>query len=169
MDVLGNVSMNIRLLTRNDAKDISGIYNYYIYNSIATFEESEVTIEDMAKRLEKIKQKHIGYVYEKEGSVLGYAYIDEFKGKSAYRKTCESTIYIKSDSLNLGIGRKLYSSLIASAREMNLHALVAVLACPNECSEKFHSSMGFSIHGRLKEVGYKFNKFIDISYWQLIL
>jgi len=161
--------MIIKSLTKNYAEEICTIYNYYINSSIATFEEDEVSVEEMVKRLKKIEQKYIGYVYEEEGSVLGYAYIDEFKGRSAYRKTCESTIYIKNDSLRLGIGKKLYSSIIGSAREMEFHSIVAVVASPNNCSEKLHSSMGFSIQGTLREVGYKFGKFIDISYWQLIL
>ncbi|MEM7110054.1 MAG: arsinothricin resistance N-acetyltransferase ArsN1 family B [Bacteroidota bacterium] len=159
----------IRSATPDDAAAIAEIYNYYIENSVATFEEIKVTIADMGTRIQKVTSKLPWIVYEKDGLILGYAYATQWKPRSAYRKSVESTVYVAPNAYQKGIGRKLYVELIDQLKVLTLHAVLAGITLPNEASIALHEHLGFVKVGQFKEVGFKFQKWVDVGYWQLIL
>jgi phosphinothricin acetyltransferase len=79
----------------------------------------------------------------------------------------ETSVYLDACFTGKGVGSILYQELIARARKMNIHSLIGVLSIPNEASRRLHEKFGFRIAGTFKEVGYKFNRLIDVEYWQL--
>lgn len=159
----------IRKCTQADAQAICEIYNYYIENTAITFEEALLAPNDIAHRIKKLTEKHPWLVYEVNGEILGYTYAGEFKSRCAYRYTLETSVYLSYKHLSKGIGAELYSKLIEESRRIGIHSLIGVIAIPNEPSISLHKKLGFKFAGRLSEAGYKFNNWIDIEYWQLII
>lgn len=159
----------IRIVELKDAKEICEIYNYYITNSIVTFEEEIVAVSEMKNRIENITAKLPWIVYEENGEVLGFAYASEWKSRCAYKHSVESTVYLRQGATKKGIGSKLYDELINRLRKMKIHAVIGGIALPNESSIVLHEKFGFEKIGQFKEVGYKFEKWIDVGYWELML
>lgn len=159
----------IRNATIQDSKKICEIYNYYIENSIVTFEEEKITAAEIENRMKTIQEKFFWIVYEEENEIKGYAYITSFKGRSAYNKSVECSIYVDNNELGKGIGTALFMELLNRVKALNLHVLLSCITIPNEKSEILHNKFGFEKVAHFKEVGYKFERWIDVSYWQLIL
>jgi phosphinothricin acetyltransferase len=159
----------IRDITVKDASQICEIYNYYILNTIITFEESIVSEEEMKHRIEETIKKLPWIVFEKEDEILGYAYASEWKSRCAYKYSLESTVYLKNGSEANGIGSLLYDELIKKISAKKYHAIIGGISLPNEASIALHEKFGFEKIAHFKEVGYKFNSWIDVGYWELIL
>ena len=159
----------IRAVTANDAKAISDIYEHYVQGTIITFEEEPVSIEEMGNRIRRVTNSFPWLVYEMHGKVVGYAYADKWKSRSAYRYAVESTIYVDPSLTGQGIGRQLYESLIPELRLRSLHSVMGGIALPNPASIALHERMGFVKVAHFKEVGWKFDQWIDVGYWELIL
>jgi phosphinothricin acetyltransferase len=156
----------IRKVEIKDAKQIVDIYNYYILNTVITFEEEELTVAEMEKRIEEKTRTNPWIVYEEEGHILGYAYLGTFRERSAFRFTKESSIYLDKGASGKGIGSKLYKKLIKLAKEYNINVIVGVITLPNEASIAIHQNFGFERVGSIKEVGFKQNKWWDVDFWQ---
>ena len=91
----------------------------------------------------------------------------KWKERSAYRFTAESTVYVAHDAAKTGIGSALYQELISQLSEQSIRSIIAVIALPNEGSERLHDKFGFVKSGEFKEIGYKFDRWINVAYWQL--
>lgn len=160
----------IRNVQLSDAKRIAEIYNPYIKDTVITFEEEPVTEQEIAERIKYIISKSFPYiVYEENGDVVGYAYLSNWRSRSAYDITLETSVYIDEKAQAKGLGSILYAELINKAREINIHSLIGVISLPNPISQKLHKKFDFELVGNFKESGLKFNKFIDVEFWQLIL
>ncbi len=157
----------IRDVDLKDAKAIADIYNYYIDNTIVTFEENTVCEEEMIERIKSHNPDLPWIVYEENKQIYGYAYVSEWKSRSAYKYSVESSVYLNHTKLGKGIGAKLYKKLLSQIKKKNIHIIIAVISLPNEASVKLHEKLGFQKVGQFKEVGYKFEKWIDVEYWQL--
>ncbi len=159
----------IRSATLNDAASICNIYNYYIKNTVITFEEETVSVETMQQRIREITAKHHWLVYEENGVILAYAYAGEWKSRCAYRFSLEVTIYGAHDMpKRSGIAHKLYDALLENL-DNTIHSVIAVIALPNEASIGLHEKLGFKQVAHFKEVGFKQNKWIDVGNWQKML
>jgi L-amino acid N-acyltransferase YncA len=161
--------MNIRKVEICDAADISSIYNYYVENTIITFEEVPVSTEEMASRIESISSQYPFLVYEENRKVIGYAYVTQWKARSAYRYSAEDTVYLHPDAKGKGIGSILLRQLLEEVKNTELHVLVGGIALPNEASIALHEKFGFKKIGQFEEIGFKFGKWIDVGYWELKL
>ena len=160
----------IREAVAQDAEDIAGIYNHYIAHTIITFEEEAVTAADMADRIREIQSFQLPWlVAEQDNRVVGYAYASKWKGRCAYRFSAEVTVYVSPDHFGKGIGSKLYGRLLPVLRSSGMHAAMGGIALPNEASIRLHEKMGFVKVAQFKEVGFKFDTWIDVGYWQAIL
>jgi phosphinothricin acetyltransferase len=159
----------IRPAQISDAKQIARIYNYYIEHSTHTFEEEILDVSAVESKMEQILSNLPWLVYEEAGKVLGYAYATRWRVRSAYRFSVESSVYIDKDHFKRGIGRKLYASLFDILKDKGIHLVIGGITLPNEASVILHEKMGFEKVAHFKEVGYKFNKWLDVGYWQLIL
>ncbi|PIR16241.1 MAG: phosphinothricin acetyltransferase [Elusimicrobia bacterium CG11_big_fil_rev_8_21_14_0_20_64_6] len=160
----------IRTATLSDAGAITGIYNHYILNTVVTFEEQAIKTADIRKRMKQVAGDALPWlVAESEGSVVGYAYASKWKGRCAYRFSVESTVYLAEAAVGRGIGSGLYGVLLAELRKRKLHVAVGGIALPNEASVRLHEKFGFEKTAYFKEIGYKFEKWIDVGYWQVTL
>lgn len=161
--------MKIRRAEIDDAKGIVEIYNHYISNTCITFEEEEIGPMEMGQRIEAISAEFPFLIAEEEGSILGYAYATSWKSRSAYRYSAEVTVYLKHDKVGAGTGTKLYSALLEELKNTELHVLVGGIALPNEASVALHEKFGFKKIAQFEQIGFKFGKWIDVGYWELVL
>ena len=159
----------IRNCEIRDAERISQIYNYYITETIITFDEQLVSAEEMAERIEETTPKYPWLVCEEGSVVIGYALASPWKSRCAYQHSVESAIYLDHTLKGQGFGTELYKSLIDRLREMPVHSVIGGIALPNEGSIALHENLGFEKIGHFKEVGRKFDRWIDVGYWELIL
>ncbi len=159
----------IRSVTTNDSKDIANIYNEYITNSVITFETKCISVEEIKNRIETLCRQYPFFVFEENNRVTGYCYVHPWKEKAAYSHTFESTIYIEKQSIGKGIGLLLMAKLIDECRKRKYHSLIACITDGNETSIAFHRKFNFTQVSHFKEVGYKFNRWIDVKDFQLIL
>ncbi|WP_260740510.1 arsinothricin resistance N-acetyltransferase ArsN1 family B [Tunturiibacter lichenicola] len=159
----------VRYATTDDSGQICDIYNHYISKTLITFEEQPVPPEDMVQRIQETLQSLPWLVWEEEQQLLGYAYASKWKGRCAYRYSVESTIYLHSDSVGKRIGSQLYSALLTDLRQRQFHTVIGGIALPNEASVALHEKFGFEKIAHFREVGKKFDHWIDVGYWQLIL
>ena len=159
----------IRNAEIKDATCIADIYNYYVKNTIITFENDEVSVIEMAERIKNISYKYPWIVYEQNGEVIGYAYACEWKSRCAYRYSAEVSVYLKHGFTGKQTGTLLYTDLIDKLKLTNIHSLIAGISLPNEISIAIHEKFGFSKIGQFLEVGRKFDKWIDVGYWEKIL
>ena len=160
----------IRPAAAGDPAAIADIYNYYIANSVITFEEEQLTASGMARRMEDVRAASLPWlVAEREGKATGYAYATPWRARSAYRFSVEVTVYVARDVPRSGIGSRLYEWLLPALKGRGLHAAFGVIALPNEASVAFHERFGFAKVAHLREVGLKFGRWIDVGYWQLML
>ncbi|MBK5721159.1 N-acetyltransferase [Dysgonomonas sp. Marseille-P4677] len=160
----------IRDIKPDDAKRIAEIYNYYIKETIITFEYDTISEFDIKRRIEKIQQKGFPFfVYEKDNEIVGYAYLSNWRERIAYDITLETSVYLDQKAIGSGIGSILYKELIDRAQKIDIHSLIGVISLPNIGSQKLHKKFNFELIGCFKEAGVKFGKLIDVEFWQLIL
>lgn len=159
----------IRTVRKEDATQIRDIYNYYILNSVITFEEVPVTTAEMEQRITNIASGFPWVVYEENKEILGYAYGTKWKIRSAYKHATEVTVYLKQGAFKKGLGTRLYTELIDRLKKKEFHALIGGIALPNDASIALHKKLGFQKIGHFKEVGFKFNRWVDVTYWELLL
>ncbi len=160
----------IRQIKTSDIEQITKIYNGYIADSLITFEEELIDSSEMRRRIKIMEGKEFPFiVWEEEGNVIGYAYAGTFRERNAYRFTVESSIYLDPKYFGKGIGKKLYNSLISNCREKGYHSMIGVITLPNEISVRLHESLGFKKVGHLTESGFKFGKWADVGFWELLL
>ncbi len=161
----------IRTATFQDAPSIVEIYNHYVLNSHATFELEPISKEEMKGRIAKVQDEFElpWIVLEVDNHILGYAYATQWKARKAYSKTVETSIYLHENQGGKGYGKMLYSNLIDRLKAQGHHAVIGGMALPNEPSQRLHKILGFNKIGSFKEVGYKFDRWIDVEYWELIL
>jgi L-amino acid N-acyltransferase YncA len=160
----------IRPVELSDAVAITAIYNSYITETVITFEEAPIDSEEMARRIEDVRSTSLPWlVAEENGRVVGYAYAAPWKVRAAYRFSVEITIYLAPDNVGRGIGSLLYSRLISSLQTLGAHAVIGGIALPNEASVALHERFGFQKVAHFQQVGFKFNRWIDVAYWERIL
>lgn len=160
----------IRAVVADDAGGIAEIYNHYIATTVITFEEEPVSAPEMARRIGDVASASLPWlVAERDGKVAGYAYASQWKARSAYRFSVEVTVYVHPGSPRLGIGRRLYEELLRRLKARGIHAAFGVIALPNQASVTLHERLGFAKVAHLSEVGFKFGRWIDVGYWQLML
>lgn len=159
----------IRDCVLEDAPQIAAIYNYYIQNTVASFEEEDVSAEDMAQRIKNIMATHPWLVYEIEGRVIGYVYASPWKARSAYKHSVECSMYLDQTQVRKGIGTQLYMAMVERLKEMDVHCIIGGVALPNPASCGLLEKFGFEKVAHFKEVGMKLGKWVDVAYWQQII
>jgi L-amino acid N-acyltransferase YncA len=159
----------LRNVDVSDAPMICEIYNHYVSNTVITFEESLLLPDEMRQRILNVTASFPWLVYEEQGKVLGYAYATKWKERSAYRHSAESTVYLHPSSTGKGTGSALLEQLLAQLRARQIHSVLGGVALPNPASVALLEKFGFQKVGHLKEVGFKFGKWIDVGYWQALL
>lgn len=159
----------IRAATSADAGQIASVYNHYVTQTVISFEEEPLTASAMRDRINAIQRTHAWFVAEDQGVVQGFAYAAPWHARPAYRHTAETTVYIDNAHHGRGVGTSLYEVLLDDLRKRGVHAALGVIALPNPGSVALHERFGFEQVGMLKAVGRKFDRWVDVGFWQLML
>jgi L-amino acid N-acyltransferase YncA len=159
----------IRRVTQDDAESICDIYNYHVENTIVTFEEQPVSIKQMRDRIEQCTSVFPWLVLLEDQKVIGYTYASPWKSRCSYRYSAECTIYIAENYTGRGFGTQLYKGLIEELHLYPVHCILAGISLPNPPSVALHEKIGFEKIAHFKQVGWKFDQWIDVGYWELIL
>jgi L-amino acid N-acyltransferase YncA len=163
----GMADGHLRRVRAEDCREICGIYNYYVENTVISFEEQVISEEEMSGRIARIVAAYPWIVYELEGRVVGYAYLSRWKERPAYRFTAEDTVYVHSDCIGKGIGKALLGGMFEAVQERDIHVIMSVIALPNESSVGLHERFGFRKVAHFSQVGFKHGRWIDVGYWEL--
>ena len=160
----------IRDVKLTDAEAICEIYNPYVLNTDITFEEVPVTPDQIRQRITTVTASYPWLVITEDDKVQGYAYICRWRERAAYRHSSECAIYLRNDTIGKGLGKTLFAALLGRIRQTTaIHAVIAAIALPNAPSIRLHEKLGFEQIGHFKQTGYKFNRWIDVGYWQLLI
>jgi len=152
-----------------DTEAISAIYNHYVATSHATFELKPIDPDEMGRRvIDTVSQGYPFLVCHDQDQVLGYAYGRPFRPRPGYRHAVEVAVYVHPDHQGKGIGKRLYDQLLPTLFTNGAHSLIATIALPNEASVRMHENFGFVKSGHFREVGRKFDRWIDVGYWQFL-
>ncbi len=164
------MQIQVRNANLDDIYDITAIYNDAVANTTAIWNDIEVDTDNRIAWLED--RQRLGYpvlVAVGDGTkVLGYATFSDWRAWDGYKHSVEHSVYVKNDSRGLGIGKTLMVKLIERARTSEKHVMVAGIEAENEVSIRLHQRLGFEYIGRLREVGTKFGKWLDLAFMQLI-
>lgn len=161
--------MEIRAVRAGDAPAVTAIYNHYIERTIVTFEEQALATADMAARIEDIAATYPYLVAERDGGVVGFSYASRWHARCAYRRSVETTIYLAPDCAGAGLGTALYGRLLGELERCAYHCAIGGIALPNAASVALHEKLGFERVALFREVGFKFDRWIDVGYWQRML
>src|SRR5688572_30172248 len=160
----------VRSASAADTEAIARVYNYYVQNTVVTFEEEALSTETMAARVAEVQSLSLPWlVADVDDKVVGYAYANRWKVRSAYRYAVETTIYLEHGHEGRGVGKTLYAALLPILRARGIHAVIGGAALPNEASVALHEKLGFERVGTFREVGFKHGRWVDVAYWQLLL
>lgn len=161
----------VRDVSDCDLEAIQQIYAHYVLHGLATFEETPPPVEELFTRRESIRRHGLPYlVAEREGRVVGYAYASPYRPRPAYRFTVEDSVYVEQSLHGKGIGTALLSALISRCEAGNWRQMVAIIGdSGNAGSIALHTRMGFREVGTLKDVGFKFDRWVDTVIMQRIL
>ena len=143
------------------------LYNYYIENTCITLEEEPVTPEEFGARVARI-MKDYPYIVARNGAgkPIGFAYLDVFNPRSAYRCTADLSIYVDRACRGSGVGQKLYAEIERLGRERGIENLISIITSDNEGSLRFHRKNGLTEIGVMPAVAFKFGKYLDVSFFQ---
>jgi phosphinothricin acetyltransferase len=162
----------IRDVQPADADAIAAIYNYYITDSLITFETDTIAADEIQRRIDETLSHGFPWIVKlnERHEVVGYAYADFWRKRIAYRRTVESAVYVDHRQHSKGYGGELYRELLDRLRATNdVHVVIGVITVPNPASVALHEKLGFSAGAIYREVGRKFDQWIDVQTLQLKL
>jgi len=162
--------MTVRAATATDTAAIAAIYNHYVTETVVTFEEEPVAAAEIARRIDLVASASLPWLVAEAGHrVLGYAYATGFCERSAYRFSAECTVYLAPEQTGRGLGSILYGQLLPLVQVRKIHTVLGGIALPNGASVALHEKFGMRKVAHLEAVGFKFDRWIDVGYWQLML
>ncbi|MGH6786908.1 MAG: GNAT family N-acetyltransferase [Novosphingobium sp.] len=171
-------SVTIAAAVPADAEAIAAIYAHHVEHGNASYEIAPPTAEEMAARMARAEAAGWPWLAARalrqaqdgpESEVVGYAYVTQFRDRSAYRYVCENSIYIRDDRRGEGLGRALLALLIVAAERAGFRQMIAVIGGAEPASERLHAACGFVTAGRLTGIGRKHAQWLDTLYMQRAL
>lgn len=160
----------IREAELRDAEATRAIYNEEIVNSVSTFDLVPRTPAEQITWLSERSGAHVVLVAESDDqSIAGFASLSPFRERPAYATTVESSVYVDKAHRGSGIAKTLMGELVGTARSHGFHTLIARITEANGASIGLHESIGFDLVGVEREVGRKFNRWLDVVVMQLLL
>jgi phosphinothricin acetyltransferase len=165
-----NSSIKLRLATAADLPAINDIYNYYVPRSTCTYQLEDETLEArQAWFLDHPADKYPVTVAILDQAVVGWGSLSKFRPRAAYAPTVEASVYIRCDMHRRGVGRAILMDLVERARAAGFHSIMGGASADQTASVALQKSLGFEPVGLLREVGYKFGRWLDVIYLQKML
>jgi L-amino acid N-acyltransferase len=164
------MSIAIRQATVEDMPSVLEIVNHEILHSTSIWDYEERSLAQQEAIFRDKQQKGFPFIIaEKENKILGFGTYGPFRLKEGYKFTVEHSVYVHQDNTGQGIGKLLLTELISLAKLQKLHTMIGVIDAENVGSISFHERAGFTNAGHIKETGYKFGRWLDSVFMQLIL
>ena len=156
-------AVTVRPATEADMEAVATIYGHYVLHGTATFETEPPAGAEMGRRHATLVGQGYPYlVAEKDGVVLGYAYVSPYRPRPAYWNTVENSIYLRHDAGGMGVGKQLLGALVETCERLGYRQIIAMIGdSANIASLRLHLSLGFKKLGTLRSVGYKHGRWID--------
>jgi L-amino acid N-acyltransferase YncA len=153
----------VRPAAAADFAAVTAIYAHHVLHGTASFETEPPSLEEMLRRHADVVRVGLPYVVaELAGEVVGYAYAAQYRPRPAYRFTVEDSVYIRHDCMGQGIGRLLLDSIMCASVESGSKQMIAIIGdSRNTASIRLHESAGFDHVGILRNVGLKFDRWLD--------
>jgi len=161
--------MVVRAARESDLEAINDIYNYFVLNSTCTYQEEPEPLEGRRAWFRHHGKRHPVIVAVEDGEVVGWGSLSAYHPRSAYRNTVENSVYVHPGHHRRGIGSLLLKDLIVRARRLGHRAIIAGIDADQAGSVALHAKWGFEGAGRLRKVGLKFGRWLDVIYMQLSL
>jgi len=162
--------ITIREASEADLPALLAIYNHVILHTTAVYTYEPQTKEArVAWYRDKVAAGYPVFVAEEEGRVVGFSSYGPFRAWPAYKYTIENSVYVSEEQRGKGIGKMLIRPLIESAKAKGYHAIIAGIDSMNDGSIRLHRSFGFVEVAHFKQVGYKFGRWLDLSFMELLL
>lgn len=159
-----------RLVERADADALRAIYNVEVLESTVTFDLRPRTLAEQLAWIEDHSGGHPAIVaLDHAGEVAGFASLTPYRPRPAYSTTVEDSVYVRRDARGEGVGRLLLGDLIELARDHGFHSVIGRIVGDHEASIALHAACGFEQVGREREIGRKFNRWLDVVLMQLML
>src|SRR5262245_30682791 len=160
----------IRHATENDLPDLLLIYNDIILHTTAVYDYEPHTMEMRRQWFEAKKQQGLPvFVADEAGMILGFSSIGPFRAWAAYKYSVENSVYVAAAERGKGIGKLLIPPLIEATKKLGLHTIIASIDATNESSLRLHRRFGFEEVAHFKQVGWKFGRWLDLKFLQLIV
>ncbi|MGE5185652.1 MAG: N-acetyltransferase family protein [Acidobacteriota bacterium] len=157
--------MTIRAARDDDFAAITAITNHYIATTAIHFAYEPVTAGSLADTW-RAHERHPWLVIEDGGAVTGYAKAGVWRERTAYQWTCEVGLYIAHDARGRGLGRAIYTALLAECQARGFHSAIAGITMPNDASVALHARLGFESVGVVREAGFKHGRWHDVAFFQ---
>jgi phosphinothricin acetyltransferase len=162
--------ITLRLATLADAEQMRAIYNREVTETTATFDLVPRSLADQQAWLTERSGAFAAIVaVEEAGAVVGFASLSPYKERAAYRTSVEDSVYVRRDRNGQGIGKLIVNELLRMAAVSGFHAVFARISAASEASIALHRTCGFELVGIEREVGRKFNKWLDVAIMQALL
>jgi L-amino acid N-acyltransferase YncA len=163
--------MKIRTATRADVPAILDIYNDAVLTTTATYDYEPRSLQHRIQWFDD--HERIGFpifvAEDDQGKIVGWSSLSRFHDRKGYQFTCENSIYVAAHARGRGVGKLLLEPLIERARKLGLRAIIALIDASNEASVRLHARCGFFEVGRFPKVGFKFGRWLDVVYMELLL
>jgi L-amino acid N-acyltransferase YncA len=150
-------------------EEVTAIYNYYVMHTTISFHTEPIALEQMKVSVMNKDPRYKTYVIYDNEEIKGYVLISQYKSKQAYDRSGEVTIYLKPNSLGQGIGKQALQFIEIAAKKQGFHTLIATICTENTRSKTLFEKSGYEQCALFKEIGYKFNRRLDIGSFQKIL
>lgn len=166
-------SITLRLASLADAEQIRQIYNYEVSNTTATFDLVPRSLEDQQRWIADRNGAFAAIVAvdpsDEHGDIVGFGSLSPYKERAAYRTSVEDSVYVRRDRNGQGIGKLIVSELLRVASVSGFHAVFGRISAASEASIGLHRACGFELVGIEREVGRKFNRWLDVAIMQALL
>jgi phosphinothricin acetyltransferase len=160
----------IREAREVDVPALLAIYNHVILHTTAVYTYEPQTLSARQSwYAEKLASGYPVYVAEEAGQVVGFSSYGPFRAWPAYKYTIENSVYVTEEQRGKGVGKLLIRPLIESAHARGFHAIIAGIDASNDASLRLHASFGFLEVAHFKQVGYKFGRWLDLKFMELLL
>ena len=159
----------IRPAKDSDLVAINDIYNHYVRHSTCTYQEEIEPIESRRQWFHRHGEQHPIVIAELDKQVVGWGSLSAYHARSAYRRTVENSVYVHHEFHRRGIGSLVLKNLISHARNLGHRAIIAGIDAEQNASVALHAAFEFQHVGRLKQVGFKFGRWLDVIYMELLI
>ena len=159
----------VRPATAADLAGAAAIYDDQVRTGISTFDLDPPPVTYWQHHLDSSEPGDHFLVVERDSEVVGFAYSSSYRPRPGYRLTRETSVYLAEHARGQGLGRRLYDDLLAAVSADGIHVALALIALPNAPSVALHEACGFEHLGTMREVGRKFDRWLDTAWYQRIL